>query len=153
MRRIHKIFLSGCGYAILILSLFYAFAATFKFISPEIAPKQFYLILTFALVIAIAEFMYEQLKVKTVYKCLIHYGVLFIAFLVIFVILGNISTQKASVIFIALIIYTFLYFVIWTIVHFVRKAINRMDDKLEAKTKSAKKTEKKNYKSVYSDGE
>lgn len=153
MRRIHKIFLSGCGYAILILTLFYAFAAMFKFIPPEVAPKQFLLILLFGLVISLAEFMYEQFKIKTLFKCLIHYGVLFIAFCVIFVILGKISTQKSSVIFIALIIYTFLYFLIWTIVHFTRKLIDHFDNQLTKKTKAAKKPVKKGYKSLYSDGD
>ena len=153
MRRIHKIFLTGCGYAVLILSMFYAFAAITQFTAPAIAPKEFTLILTFGFVIALAEFMYEQLKLKTVFKCLIHYGVLFVAFCLIFVVAGNIKSQKPSTIFTALILYTFMYFFTWTIIHFVRKAINCADDKLAAKTKPAANKTKKGYKSLYSDND
>lgn len=155
MRRIHKIFLTGCGYAVLILTLFYAFAAISKFVSTAIAPKQFALILSFGLIIALAEFMYEQLKLKTVFKCLIHYGVLLAAFCFIFIMSGNISTKRPSAVFVAIILYTFLYFIIWTVVHFSRKAINLMDKKLESKASKIKSNEnkKKGYKSLYSDGD
>lgn len=154
MRRINKIFLTGCGYTILILSLFYAFAAISELISPAIAPQQFSLILTFGLLIALAEFMYEQLKIKKVFKCLIHYCVLLVAFCFIFIMSGNISKKGPSTVFVAVILYSVLYFVIWTIVHFTRKVINAMDDKYEARNKKvqATKEEKKPYKSLYSDG-
>ena len=152
MKRINKMFLTGCGYTVLILTLFYAFAAISKFISPAIAPKQFALILTFGMLIALAEFMYEQLKLKNVYRCLIHYGVLLVAFCFIFIMSGNISGKGSSAVFVAVILYTVLYFLIWTIVHFVRKAISKMDDKLDAKTQKTQEIKKKTYKSLYSDG-
>ena len=154
MRRINKIFLTGCGYAILILTLFYGFAAISELISPAIAPQQFSLILTFGLLIALAEFMYEQLKLKTVFKCLIHYCVLLVAFCFIFILSGNISDKGSSAVFVAIILYSILYFIIWTIVHFARKAINKLDDKLDSRTKKATETKqaKQPYKSLYSDG-
>ena len=153
MRRINKLFLTGCGYTILILSLFYAFAALSELVSPAIAPQQFSLILTFGLLIALAEFMYEQLKIKTVFKCLIHYCVLLVAFCFIFIMSGNITNRGPSVVFVAVILYSVLYFVIWTIVHFVRKVINAMDDKLDARTQKVEeaKKAKKPYKSLYGD--
>lgn len=158
MRRIHKIFLTGCGYAVLILSLFYAFAAISKFVSQSIAPGQFILIVSFGFIISLAEFMYEELKVKKIYKCLIHYGVLLIAFCLIFIVSGNISAQKPSAVFVAIILYTILYFAVWAIVHFVRKAINYADDKLEAKSENTKKQSRKTnnkgtYKPLYGDGD
>lgn len=155
MRRIHKIFLTGCGYAVLILTMFYAFAAISKFVSTAIAPAQFVLILTFGLIIAFAEFMYEQLKLKKILKCLIHYCVLLAAFCFIFIMSGNISTKRPSAVFVAIILFTFSYFAIFAIVNFARKAINALDDKLEAKNqKSGESTQKKKgYKSLYSDGD
>ena len=153
MRRINKLFLAGCGYTVLILTLFYAFAAISKFVSPAIAPKQFALILTFGFLIAFAEFMYEQLKLKTIYKCLIHYCVLLLAFCLIFIVSGNISAQRPSAIFVAVILYTLLYFVIWTIVHFARKAITRIDNKLDTKKNIQHTTKNKPYKSLYGDGD
>ena len=153
MRRIHKLFLVGCGYAVLILSLFYTFAAISNFGSQAIAPGQFALIVVSGLVIALAEFIYEQLKIKKSLKCVIHYIVLMIAFCLIFIISGKISAQKPAAVFISIILYTLLYFIIWTIVHFARRAIDRMDDKLEAKTKAKNEKVKKGYKSLYNDGE
>lgn len=153
MRRIHKLFLVGCGYTVLILSLFYAFAAISEFTSTAIAPGQFALILVSGLVIALAELMYEELKVKKAIKCIIHYAVLMIAFCLIFIISGKISAQKPAAVFIAIMLYTLLYFTIWTIVHFSRKAIDRADDKLDARSKVKNEKTKKGYKSLYGDGE
>ena len=152
MRRINRLFLTGCGYTVLILTMFYAFAAISKFTSQSIAPKQFALILVFGFVISAAEFMYEELKIKKAYKCIIHYCVLLVAFCFIFIVSGNISSQRPATVFIAIVLYTFLYFVIWTIVHFVRKAINSADKKLDEKTKDNDNSSRKGaYKSLYGD--
>lgn len=158
MRRIHKIFLAGCGYTVLILTLFYAFAVISKFVSQSIAPQQFSLILSFGFIISFAEFLYEELKLKKVYKCLIHYAVLLVAFCLIFIVSGNISAQKPSAVFIAIILYTILYFAIWAVVHFVRKSIDLADDKLDTKQKKSEKngkntSQKESYKPLYSDGD
>ena len=153
MRRINKLFLTGCGYTVLILTLFYLYAAISGFVSPAIAPGQYALILISGLVISLAEFMYEQLNVKKTLKCIIHYGVLLVAFCLIFIISGKISMQRPAAIFVAIVLFTFMYFLLWTVVHFSRKAINRMDDKLDAKTKAKEEKKKKGYKSLYSDGD
>lgn len=155
MRRINKLVLTACGYSILILSLFYIFAAVSQFVSKSIAPGQFALIVTFGFVISLAEFMYEELKIKKVLKCLVHYGVLLVAFCLIFIISGNISVQRPSAVFGAIVIYTVLYFAVYAIVHFVRRAINKADDSLDKRTaqKTVKTKKTNSYKSLYSDGE
>lgn len=149
MKRINQIFLTGCGYTVLILTLFYAFAVISKFVSQSIAPGQFALILCFGFIISSAEFLYEQLKLKKIYKCFIHFLVLLVAFCLIFLISGNISSKKPFAVFIAIFLYTFLYFSIWTIVHFVRKAINKADDRLDSRTANAKIKKKQNKKGTY----
>ena len=158
MRRINKIFLTGCGYTVLILLLFYAFAAISQFTSQAIAPGQFALILSFGFIISLAEFMYEELKLRRLYKCVIHYLLLLVAFCLIFIVSGNISSQRPAAIFVAIFIYTLLYFLVWTIVHYFRKAINYADDKLDAKAtkrkpKSNDKKGKEIYKPLYGDGD
>ena len=104
MRRINKLFLTGCGYAVLILTLFYIFAAVSKFVTQTIAPGQFALIVLFSFVISFAEFMYEILKVKKIYKMLIHYAVLLTVFYIVFVISGNNNSARCSFIFILLLL-------------------------------------------------
>ncbi len=155
MRRINNLFLKGCGYTVLILTFFYIFAAMSQLVSKSIAPKQFALILTFGLIISAAEFMYEELKFKKGLKCIIHYFVLLVAFCFIFILSGNISSQRPASVFVAIILYTVSYFVIFAIVHYARKAINKADDKLNAKNsrKNTKSTKKGSYKSLYSDGD
>lgn len=151
MRRIHKLFLVGCGYTVLILSLFHLYAAVSNFVSPAIAPGQFALILASGMVISLAEFMYEHLKIKKVLKCIIHYCVLLVAFCLIFIISGKISAQRSAAVFVAIMLYTFLYFFIYVIVHFARKGIDLMDNKLEAKSGAKEDKSKKNYKSLYTE--
>ena len=156
MRRINKIFLTGCGYTVLILTLFYAFAALSKFTSQSIAPGQFALILCFGFIISLAEFMYEQLKIRKILKCLIHYFVLLIAFCVIFIIAGKISTQRPAIIFIAVVLYTIIYFVIYGISRLIKITINCADVKLDRKLISKKNREEETtgtYKPRYSDGD
>lgn len=149
MRRINKVFLTACGYAILILSLFYAFAAISDFTSDAIAPQQFALILGFGFIISIAEFTYEELKLKKIYKCIIHYFVLLVAFCLIFIVSGNVSSQKPSAIFIAIVLYTVSYFTIYGIVRLVRMSINFADDKLDQRNATDKKSKKDNNKGTY----
>ena len=152
MRRINKVFLTGCGYAILILTLFYAFAAISNFTSQSIAPGRFALILAFGFIISLAELMYEELKLKKVYKCLIHYVVLLVAFCIIFIVAGNISSQRPAAVFGAIVIYTVLYFFLYAIIRMARRAINVADDKLDARSadKANKSNSKKGtYKSLY----
>lgn len=153
MRRIHKIFLTGCGYTVLILTLFYLFAALSKFTSQSIATGQFLLILFSGLAISMVEFLYESIKLKKIFRSAIHYFVLLIVFCLVFVISGKISAQSPAAIFIAIVIYTLLYFFILTIVHFVRKAINFADDKLDTKSKPVNNKKKTPYKSLYSESE
>ena len=157
MRRINKLFLNGCGYAILILSLFYAFAVISKFTSQSIAPGQFLLILTFGFIISFAELMYEELKLGKLLKCIIHYAVLLVAFCLIFIVSGNIAVQRPAAIFGAIVIYTALYFAVYATVHFMRIAICRADDKLDkisdSKKAKANNSKKSTYKSLYSDGD
>ena len=152
MRKLEKLFLTGCGYAILILTLFYTFAAVTKFTATAIAPAQFFLILLFGFIIALAELMYNLLNLKKVFRCLIHYAVLLVAFCVIFVISGNIAAGKASSVFVAVIIFTMLYFAIWFTVHLVRKTISAADDKLDRRLPK-RKEEKNTYKPLYKDAD
>ena len=150
MRKLEKLFLTGCGYAILILTLFYIFAAATKLTATAIAPAQFFLILLFGFIISLAELMYNLLNVRKIFRCLIHYAVLLVAFCAIFIISGNISAGKASSVFVAVILFTMLYFAIWFTVHLVRKTISKADDALDNRMHS-KKEKKTKYKPLYND--
>lgn len=148
MKNIEKLLLTGCGYSVLILTIFYIFAALTGFSAPAIAPGRFALILFFGMIISFAELMYNCLKIKKSLRGIIHYGVLLVAFCVIFIISGNIISGKAAAVFVAVVVYTLLYFTMWLIIHFVRKAINAADNKIDKKIKPKQKKGKE-YKSLY----
>ena len=75
------------------------------------------------------------------------------AFCLIFIVAGNISSQKASAIFIAIVLYTLSYFTLYAIIRLVRMSLNYADDKLDnsttTKSKDDKKSNKGTYKSLY----
>ena len=153
MKRLNNTILKGCAYSVLILSLFYMFAALFETTSSEIAPGRFALICTFGMIISAAELMYEELKINKVFKCILHYFVLMIAFTSIFIVSGSIVARGTSRVFVAIVLYTVFYFIVWTIVHFLRKLIDKADKKLDAKSaKNAKRNSQGTYKSLYSEG-
>lgn len=151
MRRIEKRFLTGCAYTVIILALFYLFAAITEFTAPAITTGQFFLILLFGILISAAELIYELLKIRRALKCLIHYGVLLVAFCVIFIASGNIASGKGSAIFVAIIIYTFLYFAIWLLFALIKKTLQIADDKLDHTSKPGKNNDQKTYKPLYKD--
>ncbi len=155
MRRLEKLFLCGCGYTVLILALFYLFAAISKFASPAILPKNFFLILAFGMIISCADMLYDILNVKKILKAIIHYFVLLIMFCVVFLVSGNIAGDKAASIFIAIFVFTVLYFVLLLIVTLIKKTVSTADDIVEkkaAKNENAAKKSKKAkepYKPLY----
>ena len=149
MRKIEKLFLTGCGYSVLILTLFYLFAALTNFVSPAITTAQFTTIVVFGMIISLAELLYNTLKIKKIARCFIHYAVLFVAFFVIFIIIGKTTSGRAPAIFIAIVLYTILYFTLWLIIHLVRKTINTLDDKIDAKAPVLKQEKKSEYKPLY----
>ena len=149
MRRIERLLLTGSGYSILILTIFYAFAAISNFTSPAITFPQYALIVGFGYLIALAELMYNALNLKKWLRGIIHYGVLLLAFCIIFIISGNIKSGRASAIFAAIVLFTMLYFALWGMIHLIRKTANIADDKIESKQPKVKDN-KKVYKSLYS---
>ena len=150
MRKIEKLFLTGCGYSVLILTLFYLFAALTKFVSPAITTAQFTIIVVFGMLISLAELLYNTLKIKKIARCFVHYAVLFIAFFVIFIIMGKTTSGKAPAIFVAIVLYTILYFTLWLIIHLIRKTISAVDDKIDSRApKSKTQKETKEYKPLY----
>ena len=150
MKRLERTLLAGCGYTVLILTLFYAFAAVSKFTSAAITFPTYLLITGFGFIISFAELMYNSLQLKNWIRGLIHYGVLLTAFIAIFIISGNIKSGRASAIFAAIILFTMLYFAFWGVIHLVKKTVTVADERIDAKApkiKEAKPT--KEYKPLY----
>ena len=151
MKKIEKALLAGSAYTVGIVALFYLFAAITEFVSPAITTGQFFLILLFGMIISFTGFFCSLLKFNKVIRCLIHYSVLLVAFCFIFIISGNIASGRASAVFVAIVLYTALYFFGWFTVMLIKKSISGLDAKLDAKQSTRKKQVKEPYKPIYKD--
>ena len=151
MKRIETIILRACGYCVLILSLFYAFGAINEYRKPYIDFKTFLVILLFGMIVSLGGFILTLERLKMPLRILIHYIALFTAFYVVFVVSGNLGAGGGSVIFSAVVIFTFLYSVIFASVYFIRKAIRKADSIANKKAPQKKTNEnaKPKYKSLY----
>ena len=156
MRKFEKLILTGCGYTVLILTIFYTIIAlTRGFKTPAISSSLFALILTSGFAITGAELMYNTLKLNKALRCIVHYLVLLVVFLLIFIVYGKMITGNSSNIFVAIVVYTLLYFPMWFITHLIKKTISFADDKIEKKTKASSKgvkNQKSEYKPLYKSG-
>jgi len=151
MKRIENILLKACGYTVFFLLLFYVFGAVSKYTDQYIDIKTFLIILLFGFIISVAGFILTIEKIKIPLRILIHYVALFIAFYAVFIISGNLKTGGASVVFSAIVIFTFLYAIVFAAVFFVRKAVKKADAAINKKIAKNAQTDlpKAKYKSLY----
>lgn len=145
MKKIENLLLKACGYTLLILVLFYVVAMIGKLSAAAIDFPTFALIFVFGVIISAANLVLYT-KLKTVFKVLIHYAVLLISFSIIFILAGKLNTGGSSVIFTAIVVFTFLYGVIFAIAYFVRRAVISADKSLnKLNEKKGGKNSKKPY--------
>ena len=138
------------GYAVLILFLFYLFTSISGFAEAKIGFGMFGLILLFSALISLANTLLYTKKLSRAARIIIHYASLLVAFSVIFIGSGNISTQGAAAIFSAVIIFTVLYAVVFVIAYFAKKGIAGLDCSLDKKRPSVPDNSKKSdYKPLY----
>ena len=159
MNRIEKTLLYGCSYSVLIMAVFYLFALISGFTSTSVDAKTFFLCLCFGMLVSVMEQVYQSISLGFVYRAMIHYAVLLVAFCIIFVSIGGISGAGRTSTFVSIVVFTLLYLLIFLFVHFTRRGINKCESKIAKKQaikqKSAgnagKKEEKKPYTPLYKD--
>lgn len=133
MKRIEQALERGAGYCILILTMLSFFA---NHEQDVITFGLFFLALGLGMMIALAEFIYNMLKINTVVKMILHYSLLLGAFMIIFVAgSGYIKKQAgAAGVFIVIIIYTLVYFTFYGITRLIRSTVSAADKALDAHT-------------------
>ena len=149
MRRFEKAVLCGAGYTVLILLLFYLFAVIMQFENISISFPRFLVIFTFGYVIAAADMIYGLTSIKRIFKCLIHYTVLLIAFITVFVAGEFISANSTAEVFVAITVYTVLYFSIFGIIYLIRRTVVVADDRLEKRIAAKETAKPKDRKNQY----
>ena len=138
MKKIESILLRGCGFTILILTLFYLFGVATSFVDPAIAFPTFLLILMFGFIISLSNMIFEVKALKLPFKILIHYAVLLVAFCAVFVYSGNLSAGGDAAIFTAVAIFTFLYALVFAISYFAARIVRAADKTLDSGNKPQK---------------
>ena len=149
MKRLENILLKGCGYTILILVLFYLFAAFNSFDSATIEFSTFALIFAFGMIISLATMILGLERPSLPIRILIHYAAMMLAFSVIFMASGHINVSTPANIFTAVIIFTFFYILLFAVVYLIKRCVSSIDKKIN-KGKKDEKQKKKEYKSLYS---
>lgn len=153
MNKIEKLLLRGAGYGILFILIYFALAAMMGFEGIHITAGRFFLILLFAYILAMADFLFESVERMNLWlKRLCVYAISLLAFLFIFV-LGEGMRKGAAAIFAALIIFTAVYAVLLGVILLIKATVKGGASKptKKAKAKPEKKEEKKPYKSLYED--
>lgn len=149
MKRLERFCLRGCAYTVLLLSIFYLFAALSGTVGQFMPTGRFFLIMLFGFIISLAELIYEKINLKFFLRGLIHYAILLCCFFIVFVISGNLQIKGAGTVFAAFFLFTALYFAIYAIVHFSGKGIRKLDDKLDKREKTEKNPQKNSKNSSY----
>jgi hypothetical protein len=147
MKKLESILLRACGYTVVTAILFFFVAMMGEFTKAAIDFTTFLLIFIFGIIISATDLVFDIPALRKVFKVIIHYAVLLVAFFVVFLLAGKLGNAGSSVIFSALIIFTFLYAVIFTIVFLIKRAVNKAD-KMLAKSEKKKK-EKPAYTPLY----
>lgn len=142
MKKYESVFLSGCAYAVMIVALFFSFAAISNFTEARIGAGQFFIILLFGQIISIAGYILKNANWHVALRYALHYLTLFLAFTVIFIINGKIKANGGAAIFSAAIIFTFLYVITFLIIWAVKKSLSAVEKKIPQNDKN-KNTEKK----------
>lgn len=148
MKKLENLLLKACGYTIITMALFYLVALIGEFTKAAIDFQTFALIFLFGIVIATAGLILEIRSMRLVFRIILHYFVLLIAFFFVFLFAGKLGTAGTSVIFSAIVVFTFLYALIFTITYLIKRAVNGADSLISAKTGN-KKNEKKPYTPLY----
>lgn len=153
MKRLENLLLKGCGFTILILSLFYTFATIGNVNLAKIDFATFILIFFFGLLISLTTLILNIPHLKYPIRVLIHYASLLTTFFVVFLSTGNIKADTPANVFSAVIVFTALYSLLFGITALVKKLVKNIDKKMDGKSQASKtrKNDNQSYKSIYTD--
>lgn len=108
MKVFKKLVLNACLYSVLILTLFYIFAAISEMTDSVIGIGKYFTILGFGAIISASVLIFDT-KLKEILKYIINYAVLLTAFCVIFLSSASGSTNAVARAFAAIVIFTIIY--------------------------------------------
>ncbi len=121
MKTTKNILLAGCAYAVVIISIFFAFAAISDFTEAKLNAGRFFLMLFFGQVVACAGYILRTANWHAAIRYPLHYITLFLAFYIIFILALNSEKRNGAAMLIAVVIYTFFYILIMLLEFLLKK--------------------------------
>ena len=146
MKRIQHLLLNACAYTVALLTVLYIFAELTD-VKYGISFGRFILVFAFGAVIAVASLILNSKSISKPMGIVIHYAVLLLAFIILFVVIGNIST--GGKIFAAIIIFSFFYALVFISLALINRAVKTADKKFDKKHPKKPAKTPAPYKSLY----
>ena len=138
MKRLETLFLNGCGYTVLLLTTFYTFAIIVNLPDKSIWAPRFFTVLLFSFIISLSEMIFKIRELRNVWKLLIHFFTLLIAFLLTFLIGDFFQSKGFEAVLAAILVYTVLYIAFFGVVYLTRRLISRLEWDSEPKNEQKK---------------
>ena len=151
MKRIEEYILKSCGYTVLLLLLLYAILAAIGVADSAIPFDRFAVLTGYGFLITGTEVLYKSLTMRTAVKVLIHYSILLAGFMLVYLVIRGLSGNVASVIFVAVAIFTLLYALLLGAVIAIKRLLGKAESKLAARPTRNKKSDEQEYHSLYGD--
>jgi len=129
MKKVENFFLLGCTYTVLILSFFYAFAKIVGFADTSIPAEKFLLIISFGFLISGVNLLCKSFEMNKFLRFIIHYSVLLVGFLTVFIFSTEAAGFDAGKIFTAVVIFSLLYFAVLGLSIPVKKLFAKISSK------------------------
>ena len=146
MKRIQHLLLTACAYTVVLLAVLYVFAELTD-VKSGISFARFALVFAFGVTIALASSLLNAQSISRHLGIVIHYSVLLLAFIVLFVVIGSIST--GGKIFAAIVIFTFFYALVFLLSSLINRAVSSADKRLDKKHPKKSKPTPAPYRSIY----
>lgn len=118
MKHIGDFFRNACAYTVVFLTFFYFVSLSDRVSNGAISFGRFGLVLAFGAIISAAGFLFK-LKINKVYTVIIHYSVILVSFILLFVTTKVLSSNSSST-FVAIIAFSILYVLLFVIIYFVK---------------------------------
>ena len=141
MNKIKQFIQNSCVYTVIISFLFLLFARIVQVDNAKFGISQFLIMILFGALIALANLILGYEKLHIILRIAIHYSFIFAAFLVVFIINGNLIIKGASSVFIAIVVYTIFYALFSVMAYFIKKGYTVIERKHPEKKKETKKDE------------
>ena len=144
MKKIQSIVLNSCFYTVLISVVILAITTLMSENGNlGISFTRYLIFIACGVAISLANFILDLRAVHIAIRLALHYFALLVAFLIIFTTDGVLKLERPSHFFVAVIIYSILYILIFAIVYLAKRAMGKLDSKSKNSSKKQSSTKQK----------